>query len=187
MRPTARIMIPLPDGHLGRAGGRNPLSLRHRPQADRRLPARRRPRPRTGIRIGRINAFASLPSLGRGRSDERSNYFHGTSESTLDQIGQDGLVAVSDVLLRRRPAIRALPGPSPPGLSPPHDRSAIALDERNEAATRTAIQQHALRLIGEEGHHATMEQVVEISEPGPGSVSQPGSRETIHEVGSAGA
>ena len=60
-----------------------------------------------------------------------------------------------------------------PRLSPSHDRSAIALDERNDAATRTATQQHALTLISEEGYYATTEQVVEVSERRPG-IGQPG-------------
>jgi hypothetical protein len=34
----------------------------------------------------------------------------GTTDLMPDQIRQNGLVAVSDVLLRRRPAVRALPG-----------------------------------------------------------------------------
>ena len=37
-------------------------------------------------------------------------------------------------------------------------------------------------MIGEEGYYATTEQVVEVSECRPGSVSQAGSRETIHEL-----
>jgi hypothetical protein len=37
----------------------------------------------------------------------------GTTELMLDQTRENGLVAVSNVLLRRRPAIRALPGPPP--------------------------------------------------------------------------
>jgi hypothetical protein len=114
-------------------------------------------------------------------------YFHGTSESTLDQIWPEPSRRRERCASATKTCHPGIARIVAPGFSPSHDRSAIALDERNEAATRTAISQHALRLIGEEGHHATMEQVVEISEPGPGSVSQPGSRETIHEVGSARA
>jgi hypothetical protein len=58
-------------------------------------------------------------------------------------------------------------------LSLSRDRPAIAFDERNEATTRTAIQQHALILIGEEGYYATTEQVVEVSERRP-AIAQSG-------------
>jgi hypothetical protein len=68
-------------------------------------------------------------------------------------------------------------------LSPSRDRSAIALGERNEAAGRAAIGQHALRLIREEGDDITTKgQIAEIPRTGPGSISQAGSRETIHEL-----
>jgi hypothetical protein len=59
-------------------------------------------------------------------------------------------------------------------LSPSHDRSAIALGERNEAAGRAAIGQPALRLIGEEGGDTTTKgQIAVISTHGPG-IDQPG-------------
>jgi hypothetical protein len=57
----------------------------------------------------------------------------------------------------------------------------FALDERNEAATRTAIQQHALRPI-RVAYDGTTQRSLRFPSAGPGSVSQAASREPSHEV-----
>jgi AcrR family transcriptional regulator len=53
-------------------------------------------------------------------------------------------------------------------LSPEHDRPAVGLRERKKVKTRAAIQQQALRLIGEQGYAATtVEQIAEAAEVSP--------------------
>jgi len=53
-------------------------------------------------------------------------------------------------------------------LSPNDDRPAVGLRERKKAKTRAAIQQHALRLFGEQGYQATtIEQIAEAAEVSP--------------------
>ena len=69
-----------------------------------------------------------------------------------------------------------------PRLSPSHDRSAIALDERNEAATRprsnsTRSGSSVRRAITPPRNRSSR-----FPNAGPGSVSQAGSREPIHEL-----
>jgi hypothetical protein len=69
---TAQIMIPLPDGIVVEPED----GILFRYDIDHKLIGACQlddyPDP-DGIRIGRSNTFASLPSLGRGSSDERSN------------------------------------------------------------------------------------------------------------------
>ena len=85
---TAQLMIPLPDGIVVELedGILFRYDIDHKVIGACQLDDYPDP---DGIRIGRSNTFASLPSLGRGSSDERSTYFHGTSESMLDQIRQN--------------------------------------------------------------------------------------------------
>jgi len=53
-------------------------------------------------------------------------------------------------------------------LSPSHDRPADGLRERKKARTKASIQEHALRLFGEQGYQATtVEQISAAAEVSP--------------------